>query len=327
MGFEWSFMALSYIFVVARLYSRLWLRGNKIYSADYWLMNAMDDFMIQNESLAKIRFATNYLFNTGMYFPKFSILAFYFNLVPVTRPRMRIALYTLAGLTTTCALTTLFTDTFWCGRDPSVNWKLNNGSCNVFADMHLMRLKWAMNFTTEVLNVIYPFPLLQHLKLQSRRERFGLGIIFALGTITIIVSIGRFISMVTLSNDISIYIWATAEICISIMVVSLTALRPLLRQLGSVFSSNIKSSDAKSGYRISSRDGPCEVTPGAGRLGHFWQSRHRTPPNAAMELPEESLTGSEVELNDTRRSYQPRETFAHDEECNIAEPLDKDTGM
>ncbi|KAL2678778.1 hypothetical protein Neosp_009529 [[Neocosmospora] mangrovei] len=152
----------------------------------------MDDFTITSVSLDKIRFATNYFFDTGIYFPKFSIIAFYYNLIPPTHPQMRIALYILTFITGAFALTTFFGDTFWCGPDPSINWRrTDDESCTVFSSMDLMRLNWSLNFITEVLNVAFPFPLIFDLSLRSRREKVALGVIFALGTITIGVSVGR----------------------------------------------------------------------------------------------------------------------------------------
>ncbi|KAF4976608.1 hypothetical protein FDECE_18456 [Fusarium decemcellulare] len=268
MGFEWTFLALAYVFVAGRIYVRLAMRNLKLYSADYWLivgliscqgllicdtltykMNAMDDFTVSNTPLKKIRFATNYFFDLGIYFPKFSIVAFYYNLVPVTHPEMRILLHVLTGITVSFALITFFCDTFWCGPDPSINWTGDHESCTVFTSMVLMRLNWALNFISEVLNVIYPIPLLKGLKMHSRRKKIGLTIIFGLGIITIAVSIGRFVTMLYVSNDISIYIWATAEICISAIVVALTALRPLLRKITNMISTTVPSSDDPSGNR------------------------------------------------------------------------------
>ncbi|KAF4458418.1 hypothetical protein FALBO_14844, partial [Fusarium albosuccineum] len=194
-----------------------------------------------------IRFATNYFFDLGIYFPKFSIVAFYHNLVPVTHPEMRILLHALTGITVSFALITFFCDTFWCGPDPSIDWTGDHESCTVFTSMLLMRLNWALNFISEVLNVIYPIPLLKGLKMHSRRKKIVLTIIFGLGIITIAVSIGRFVTMLYVSNDISIYIWATAEICISVIVVALTALRPLLRKIINMISTTVPSSDDPSG--------------------------------------------------------------------------------
>ncbi|CAF3577933.1 unnamed protein product [Fusarium graminearum] len=323
MSFEWSLMIIAYFLVAARVYVRVWLRNAKIYSADYLLfaglaacqgllicdtmtyrMNAMDDFTISNVALKKvcfhsyaqnensssrqIRFATNYFFDFGIYFPKFSIIAFYFNLVPFTHPGMRTLLYALAGLTASFSLVTLFSDTFWCGPDPSVNWlDTDEDHCQAFMSMKLMRINWAMNFTSEVLNVLYPLPLLKELKVNSRRKKAGLAVIFGLGLITIFVSIGRFIQTTFVSNDISIYIWATAEICISVMVVASTALRPLLRKMSSM---SMLSSHERSRHHQAGPIRPAQNM-GVGTIGSgtYWNRRRR----------KDSLSGSETEMNTT----------------------------
>ncbi|WAO91732.1 Hypothetical protein NCS54_00921300 [Fusarium falciforme] len=316
-GVEWTFMVLAYVFVACRLYVRLCMRGLRLYSADYWLivglmscqgllicdtltysMNAMDDFTITSVSLDKIRFATNYFFDTGIYFPKFSIIAFYYNLIPPTHPQMRIALYILTFITGAFALVTFFGDTFWCGPDPSVNWRrTSDESCTVFAAMDLMRLNWSLNFITEVLNVAFPFPLIFDLSLRSRREKVALGAIFALGTITIGVSVGRFVTMLHVSNDISIYIWATAEICISVIVVALSALRPLLRKLSGIVSTD-PGSNLTSGYTISSMSQPSKPSTRTRDLEAFWETGPRAHQSGVTAMASgEHLTGSEVELN------------------------------
>ncbi|OBS28458.1 hypothetical protein FPOA_02396 [Fusarium poae] len=307
MSFEWSLMVIAYVLVAARVYVRLWLRNARLYSADYLLfaglaacqgllicdtltfrMNAMDDFTINSVALKKIRFATNYFFDFGIYFPKFSILAFYFNLVPCTHPGMRTLLYALTGLTACFSLVTFFSDTFWCGPDPSVNWlDTDEEHCQAFMSMELMRLNWSMNFTSEVLNVLYPLPLLKELKVNSRRKRAGLAIIFGLGFITIIVSIGRFIQTTFVSNDISIYIWATAEICISVMVVASTALRPLLRKMSNI--SMLSSHDRPQNHQLHHLRQPQNMGVGTIGSGTYWNRRRKR----------DSLTGSETEINVT----------------------------
>jgi hypothetical protein len=160
--------------------------------------------------------------------------------------------------------------------------------------MTLMRLNWGMNFTSEVLNVLYPIPLVRGLIMTSRRKKAGVAVIFGLGIITIIVSIGRFVTTTFVANDISIYIWATAEICISVIVVALTALRPLLRQISNTMSSSCTISDARSRgpttiVRQSRR--PSMYTAGS---GHYWQgSKSRNAKGS------DCMTGSETELNNT----------------------------
>ncbi|EEU43355.1 uncharacterized protein NECHADRAFT_45239 [Fusarium vanettenii 77-13-4] len=313
---EWTFMVLAYVFVACRLYVRLFMRGLRLYSADYWLivglmccqgllicdtltysMNATNDFTITSVSLDKIRFATNYFFDTGIYFPKFSIIAFYYSLTPPKHPEMRIALQILTFITGAFALITFFGNTFWCGPDPSVNWRTSDESCTVFSSMDLMRLNWSLNFITEVLNVAFPFPLIFDLSLRSRREKVALGVIFALGTITIGVSVGRFVTMLHVSNDISIYIWATAEICISVIVVALSALRPLLQKLSGMVSTD-PGSNLPSGYNISSMSQPSKPSTRTRDLEAFWETGPGAHYSSVTAMASgEHLTGSEVELN------------------------------
>jgi hypothetical protein len=70
----------------------------------------------------QVRFATNYLFDVGLYFPKYSILAFYYMIIPVTAPETRKALYAVTLFVVVSTLVTFFGDTFWCGTNPNINW-------------------------------------------------------------------------------------------------------------------------------------------------------------------------------------------------------------
>ncbi|KAL6404356.1 hypothetical protein AUP68_13748 [Ilyonectria robusta] len=137
---EWVLLSLAIILVAARLYVRLYMNKDRIYWSDAWLLiavcsalglvicdtlaykaNAMFNFVDPGVRMLKIRFAVNYFFDTGMYFPKFSIIAFYYALVPPTQPKMRIALYTLTGITVASCLVTFFDATLWCGADIASN--------------------------------------------------------------------------------------------------------------------------------------------------------------------------------------------------------------
>lgn len=100
----------------------------------------------------QVRLATNYFFDFGMYFGKFSILAFYFHLIPSTLPRLRIFLYLVTGLTVCCSMTSFFVDTFWCGPNVALLWQ-SDPSCSAFNSMQLVSINWSMNFVTEVLSM------------------------------------------------------------------------------------------------------------------------------------------------------------------------------
>jgi hypothetical protein len=89
--------------------------------------------------------------------------------------------------------------------------------------MTMMRIHWALNFSTEILSMdapliltivnritsntpsdlVFPFPLVRDLKLPKLREKIGLCVILGLGVVTIAVSIGRFITMVSAGNSVS----------------------------------------------------------------------------------------------------------------------------
>jgi hypothetical protein len=136
------------------------------------------------------------------------------------------------------------------------------------------------------------------------KKKIGLAVVFGMGIITIAVSVGRFVTMLYVSNDISICkpspthnsctpltnslldIWATAEICISVMIVALTALRPLLRKMTNSMST---SSDDRSGN-------PSRRT-GLTRSSIYWPGGNKIPRRHVVEVGSESLAGSETELN------------------------------
>lgn len=70
----------------------------------------------------QIRFASNYLFDAGLYFPKISMVTIYFQLLPRHNRPLRWALYFTAAFTLASFFVTIFVDTFWCGVNPAVNW-------------------------------------------------------------------------------------------------------------------------------------------------------------------------------------------------------------
>ncbi|KAH7313878.1 hypothetical protein B0I35DRAFT_480524 [Stachybotrys elegans] len=314
---EWVFMVLSYILVGARVYVRLFLKQNKLLASDYFLLvglvaaqgllicdsltyrrGQMENFIDPGIDVLKIRFATNYFFDFGIYFPKFSIIAFYYFLVPTSKTKMRIALHALAAITGISALFTLFADTFWCGPDPTTNWT-HMDTCTVFASMDLMRANWSLNFITEILNLVYPFPLLADLRLSKKREKISLFAIFGMGMITVGVSIGRFVTMVNGGNALSVYIWATAELCISIIIVAMTALRPLLKKLTRMISTGLTSSGNKSGYEISSLENQSRRKTAYGTdTSRFWKNGESTHRSRVIATQRDELNGSEVELNE-----------------------------
>lgn len=92
-------------------------------------------------------------------------------------------------------------------------------------------------------------------------------------------------------------IWATAEICISVIVVALSALRPLLRKLSGMVSTD-PGSNLPSGYNISSMSQPSKPSTRTRDLEAFWETGPRAHQSSVTAMASgEHLTGSEVELN------------------------------
>jgi hypothetical protein len=74
-------------------------------------------------STAQISFASNYFYDFGLGLPKLSMLAFYWASFNLGRRRaMRKMLWGTTAFVVACYLTSLFDDTFFCGRNVSVQW-------------------------------------------------------------------------------------------------------------------------------------------------------------------------------------------------------------
>ncbi|OLN81328.1 hypothetical protein CCHL11_08568 [Colletotrichum chlorophyti] len=147
--------------------------------------------------LMKVAFAGNYFYDTGIYFPKLALLAFYFKLIPPTMPLLRKFLYGVSGLTLAFAITTCFLDTFWCGANVSVNWDIN-GTCSTFDSKEVFRIDWSLNFVSDVLSA----------------------------------NIGRFATVETIKAWTNVYVLSMTEVAAAIVVVSLPALKSLLHRRG-----------------------------------------------------------------------------------------------
>lgn len=146
----------------------------------------------------------------------------------------------------------------------------------------------------------------------SKRKKIGLAVVFSLGVITIAVSVGRFITMVYVDNAISIClspqsylnlisnmvldIWATAEICISVIVVALTAVRPLLRKLTNLKSTLLTSED-QSGIPAVPSNRSRQPRTFAGVSGIYWHATGKSQQRYGEAMDPEISAGSETELN------------------------------
>ncbi|KAF9738543.1 archaeal flagellin n-terminal-like domain-containing protein [Paraphaeosphaeria minitans] len=216
--------------------------------------------------LKKIQFAGNYFYDTGIYLPKLAIVALYYRLIPPTMPWLRRALYIVSAFVGAAMVTTCFLDTFWCGRQVSLNWSTDEEACNTFSSKEVFRTDWALNVMSDLSSesprrhrkshthasavFTLPFPLLYKLQL-GRRQIWGLVITFGLGVITVSVSVVRFATIEVIHAWTNVYVLSMAEMAVSIMVVALPSMRSFLRR-GSLFSSKktYGSSTSRTGYGV-----------------------------------------------------------------------------
>lgn len=252
-----------------------------------WSANAITDISFDR---------SNYFYDYGMYYPKFTILALYFELFPNTMPKLRMSLYIATAFTVMCSFTTLGLVTFYC-KNVSDNWSLEPGKCSSFNSLLVLQIDWAMNFSSDVASkslvvcqltsspltcavFALPFPLLRVLRLR-RRQRYGLLLTFTLGLVTIAVNLARFITVQIGSDWNNLYVWSMAEMSVAIIVVSMPALKYLLTSWRKLAGSGTESS---SYYNSSAYDG---------------QRSSRRHNQISCTLADE--TGSDVELNRVMR--------------------------
>jgi hypothetical protein len=81
----------------------------------------------------QILLASNYFYNFGLSIAKLSMLAFYSSCFdPSSHSWMRRVLRDATAFVVACYLTSLLDDTSFCGKDVSVQWSPEDGSCSAF---------------------------------------------------------------------------------------------------------------------------------------------------------------------------------------------------
>ncbi|PVH92585.1 hypothetical protein DM02DRAFT_619848 [Periconia macrospinosa] len=243
---EWILLIFAYIFVAARIYTRLFRLRQKLDWSDWLLiasaldalaliicdtltyqMGVLDEYET-SEKLSKISFASNYFYDVGMGFPKLSMLAFYWAFFDLSsRPAMRKMLYSLTAFVIACYVTILFDDTFFCGGNVSVQWSQEEGACSVFYAPEPFILNFTLNLTCYLVVYAVPVVLLTQGVFHNSK---GVAVTFFLGALTIASGIVRFVTLkVGTGQPNLVYPLSMVEMTLSIIVVSLPGLKPLLR--------------------------------------------------------------------------------------------------
>ncbi|KAL5119919.1 hypothetical protein ACEQ8H_002281 [Pleosporales sp. CAS-2024a] len=256
---EWILLVLAYLFVGARLY---YTRLSRARSPDNDKLMAVADCLLlvsaldalgliicdtltyrlgvmdryePSVQLSKISFASNYLYDVGMGFPKLSMLALYATSYfssaprkPRSPPRAPPPLwwYPTTAFVAACYLAILFDDTFFCGKRVAVQWAQDEGACSVFYAPEPFILNFTLNLACYL--VVYAVPVL--LLLNGRLPMsVGVGVALALGALTIAASLVRFVTLkVGTGQENLVYPLSMLEMALSIIVVSLPGLKPLI---------------------------------------------------------------------------------------------------
>ncbi|WDK18457.1 archaeal flagellin N-terminal-like domain-containing protein [Colletotrichum graminicola] len=242
---EWILLTASYVFVGLRVYTRLFRLREKLVLSDYLLllsafnalaliicdtltyqMGVMDNWE-PSVRLSKISFASNYFYDVGMGFPKMSMLAFYWAYFPAdTSPAMRKALWGITAFVGLSYMAILWDDTFFCGKDVSIQWSQEEGACSVFYAPEPFILNFTLNLACYIFVYVLPLTLLIQGVLKPSA---GLNFTLALGLLTIFTTIVRFITLkVGTGQENLVYPLSVLEMTLAITVVALPGLKPLL---------------------------------------------------------------------------------------------------
>ncbi|EMD58254.1 hypothetical protein COCSADRAFT_42022 [Bipolaris sorokiniana ND90Pr] len=341
---EWCLYVISIMLAGCRFGVHIRNKTTSMFIADMWLVlavlnctaliacdtatyraNEMSNFISPSEDVRRLRYATIYLFDGGLFVPKFSMLAFYIRIIPATSPKMRKGLWAVVCFVTASAIAAYVAITFWCGTDMAVNWSDNPEACSAFSAKPLGQLTWSLNIISEIFIFFLPLPVIQSLNLRYRREKAGLLCMFMLGSLTITSSIVRFAVQDLVVNNLPMYILAMTEYTISIMIISCLSLRPLLRKIHRIATDSGQGSSrtppfsrsTKVFYR-SNAEHHCGVT--SAQLSSTWRKGRPKGPVYIEGAITENGYGSEVELTEleTDRIYKAGEVIATSERDNLS---------
>ncbi|GKT90285.1 hypothetical protein Ct61P_08135 [Colletotrichum tofieldiae] len=139
---------------------------------------------------------------------------------------MRKALWGITAFVGLSYMAILWDDTFFCGKNVSVQWSQEEGACSVFYAPEPFILNFTLNLACYIFVYVLPLTLLAQGVLKPSK---GLTIAFVLGLLTIFTTIVRFITLkVGTGQENLVYPLSILEMTLAITVVALPGLKPLL---------------------------------------------------------------------------------------------------
>ncbi|RDW59067.1 hypothetical protein BP5796_11991 [Coleophoma crateriformis] len=142
---EWAFTSAAIVVVALRISVRLLHHRRPLNQSDIWVLIGLllnivlvvlytwasrlggtdpANHVITEQAqilLLKIAYASGAIWDIGLYMPKFSLLALYYDVILIVFRKLRIALHVITGFIVSAALVTICVDLFWCPHIPS-NW-------------------------------------------------------------------------------------------------------------------------------------------------------------------------------------------------------------
>ncbi|CEI67923.1 unnamed protein product [Fusarium venenatum] len=246
---------LSLYVVVLRCWTRLYFERRTLSVSDYcawigwvfavgWFVSSAiaadiihnndvtdEEGLVHDVKYLKAVLIAEYCFDIGIYWPKLSITAFYWHLIPDVFRSLRIALYTITTYLVCCLIVAFLLNTLIAGNI-SNNWSIENQLLSAWNSFPNFITQWCMNFSTDLLLFCFPFSILNHLKLR-KEQKLGLIGVFSLGAITITVNLTRFIMNNLASfqlDDASGNTLCTAEMTTAVIIVCLPGLKKLIKR-------------------------------------------------------------------------------------------------
>ncbi|CAF3472709.1 unnamed protein product [Fusarium graminearum] len=190
-----------------------------------------DEGLVHDVRYLKTVFIAEYCFDVGIYWPKLSITAFYWRLIPDIFRSLRIALYAITTYLVCCMMVAFLLNTLIAGNI-SNNWSIENQLLSAWNAFPNFITQWCMNFSTDLLLFCFPFFILPQLMLR-KEQKLGLIGVFSLGAITITVNLTRFIINNVASfqlDDASGNTLCTAEMTTAVIVVCLPGLKKFVKR-------------------------------------------------------------------------------------------------
>lgn len=172
-------------------------------------------------------FVSNYFYDFGLGLPKLSMLAFYWTFFDLSRHRTTQKLLILmTAFVVACYLTSLFDDTFFCGKDVSVQWSQEKGACSVFYAQEPFILNFTLGLTCYLVIYMLPVTLLIQGILETST---AVVLTLVMGMLPIVTGIVRFICLkIGTGQENLVYILSMVELSLAIIVASLPELKVLL---------------------------------------------------------------------------------------------------